>query len=114
MTAETETEVVIDHDKDELLDRQVQQERAQAVLQAEDQGNLAGAEAPVFKCHTFSPCSEGENHAKVLTNQLNHLAEGLGLLAFQVVYKEDSLSPLAIKPDCGYFQIRVFAKAPTE
>lgn len=113
-TTELETEVIVDHDKDEKHDLDVQYGRAQALLKAENDGNLIGAEAPVFKCHTFSPCPEGESHAKILTQQLNHLAEALGLLAFQVSYKEDSLSPLATRPDRGYFQIRMFANAPKE
>lgn len=102
------------HEDQEALDLKVQHLSAEAILKAEQAGNLAGIEAPVYKCHTFSPTSGGDTYAKAITRQLNFIADSLGVLGFQVTYKEDSLSHLATKPDRGYFQIRVFAKTPTE
>lgn len=102
------------HDQQEKLDLDVQHDRAQAILEAEESGKLSGIEAPTFKCHTFLPTGGGDVYAKAITNQLNHIAPALGVLGFQVTYKEDSLSHLATKPDRGYFQIRVFANLPEE
>lgn len=99
----------INHDADEKLDADVQHAIAEAITEASDAGKLIGQEAPVYKCHTFLPTGGGEVYAKAITNQLNHLASALGVLGFQVTYKEDSLSPLATKPDRGYFEFRVFA-----
>jgi hypothetical protein len=102
----------LNHEEHDKLDLDVQHSVAQAITKAEESGNLMGQEAPVFKCHTFLPTGGGEVYAKALTNQLNHLASALGVLGFQVSYKEDSLSPIATKPDRGFFQVRVFANAP--
>jgi hypothetical protein len=100
------------HEADEKLDLDVQHVVAEAITKASEAGSLVGQEAPVYKCHTFLPTGGGDSYAKAITNQLNHLAPALGVLGFQVTYKEDSLSPLATKPDRGYFQIRVFASEP--
>lgn len=104
----------INHEEHDTLDLDVQHSVAQAITEAEDSGLLIGQEAPVFKCHTFLPTGGGEVYAKAITNQLNHLASALGVLGFQVSYKEDSMSPIATKPDRGFFQVRVFANAPAE
>lgn len=109
-TADTDTI----HDEQEKFDLDIQHASAEVIMQAEKSGHLAGIEAPVYKCHTFAPVSGGDVYAKILTRQLNHLASSLGVLGFQVTYKEDSLSPLATKPDRGYFQIRIFANAPEQ
>lgn len=100
------------HDDQEKFDLEIQHASNHVILDAEKSGKLAGIEAPVFKCHTFNPISGGDIYAKAINRQLNHLAGSLGVLGFNVTYKEDSLSPLATKPDRGYFQIRVFANTP--
>lgn len=104
----------LNHEEHDKLDLDVQHSVAQAITKAEESGHLLGQEAPVYKCHTFLPTGGGDVYARVMTNQLNHLASALGVLGFQVSYKEDSLSPTASAPDRGYFQVRVFANAPAE
>lgn len=103
-----------DHDAQEKQDLDVQHSCAEAIIQAEQAGQLLGKEAPVFRCHTFFPVGGGDIYAKTITRQLNHLAESLGVLGFQVAYKEDSLDPKATRPDLGYFEVRVFAKESSE
>ena len=100
------------HNEQLDIDALIQADVAEAIIKAEEAGKLAGIEAPVFKCHTFLPTGGGDVYAKTLTHQLNHLAKSLGVLGFQVTYKEDSLSPLAAAPDRGFFEIRVFANQP--
>lgn len=101
------------HQNQDDHDQVVQHDVTQAILKAEESGHLAGIEAPVYACHTFIPTGGGDVYARVITKQLNHLAPQLGLLGFQVLYKEDSFKTDATKPDHGYFQIRVFAETPT-
>jgi hypothetical protein len=101
------------HQNQEDHDLVIQHDVAQAIINAEESGNLAGVEAPVYACHTFLPTGGGDVYARCITRQLNHLAKQLGVLGFQVLYKEDTFKPDASKPDHGYFQIRVFADAPT-
>jgi|GEM_PF-5569622 len=98
----------------EKRDSDVQNSCAQRILDAEQKGLLIGQEAPVFRCHTFSPVVSGDTYARILTQQLNHLAESLGVLGFQVVYNENSFDGEAPAPDHGYFSIRVFAKGATD
>jgi len=100
------------HQDQENHDQVVSHDVTQAILAAEEQGNLAGIEAPVYACHTFLPTGGGDVYARVITRQLNHIAKSLGVLGFQVLYKEDSFKIDAAKPDHGYFQIRVFANQP--
>jgi hypothetical protein len=100
------------HENQEAHDQVVQHDVTQAILKAEESGNLAGAEAPVYACHTFLPTGGGDVYARVITRQLNHLVKQLGVLGFQVLYREDSFKTDASKPDHGYFQIRVFAEQP--
>lgn len=102
------------HQDQDAHDQVIQHDVTQAILKAEEEGNLAGAEAPVYACHTFMPTSGGDVYARVITRQLNHLAKQLGILGFQVLYKEDSFNPDASKPDHGFFQVRVFANIPPE
>lgn len=94
------------HDLHDQVDAEVQRATAQRILEAEEQGNLCGLEAPVYRCHTFMPTAAGAAHARALTNQLNHIAQQLGVLGFQVTYKEDTLGG---GDESGFFQIRVFA-----
>jgi hypothetical protein len=100
------------HQNQEDHDQVIQHDVAQAIINAEESGHLAGAEAPVYACHTFLPTGGGDVYARCITRQLNHLAPQLGVLGFQVLYKEDSFKPDASTPDHGYFQIRVFAQTP--
>ena len=100
------------HQDQESHDLVVQHDVTQAILKAEEEGKLVGLEAPVYRTHTFLPTKGGDVYARVITRQLNHIAKDLGLLGFQVLYKEDSFKPDAAKPDHGYFQIRVFANHP--
>lgn len=102
------------HEQQEVVDLGLQHEVAQAILTAEEKGSLAGIEAPIYRCHTFLPSKAGDTHARAITRQLNHLAKALGVHGFQVLYKEDTLKGEGTEPDSGYFQIRVFADAPTE
>ena len=101
------------HQNQEDHDLVIQHDAAQAILKSEEAGSLAGIEAPVYACHTFLPTGGGDVYARVITRQLNHLAKQLGVLGFQVLYKEDSFKPDASKPDHGFFQVRVFANVPT-
>lgn len=101
------------NDQHEAQDLALQHEVAQSILRSEESGNLVGAEAPVFRCHTFVPNKAGDTYARILTRQLNHLARGLGVLGFQVLYKEDAFEEGANKPDSGFFEVRVFAEAPS-
>lgn len=94
-------------------DNVIQHDVTQAILVAEEQGNLAGIEAPVYATHTFLPTGGGDVYARCITRQLNHIAKSLGVLGFQVLYKEDTFKDGG-KPDHGYFQIRVFAEQPQE
>jgi len=100
------------HQDQDSHDAVIQHDVTQAVLQAEESGSLAGVEAPIYACHTFLPTGGGDVYARVITRQLNHLAKQLGILGFQVLYKEDSFKPDATKPDHGFFQIRAFANIP--
>jgi hypothetical protein len=100
------------HRNQEDHDQVIQHDVTQAIVKAEEDGNLAGIEAPVYACHTFLPTGGGDVYARVITRQLNHLAKQLGVLGFQVLYKEDSFKTDAAKPDHGYFQIRAFANVP--
>jgi hypothetical protein len=100
------------HQDQEAHDQVIQHDVTLAIVKAEESGHLAGIEAPVYACHTFLPTGGGDVYARVITRQLNHLAKQLGVLGFQVLYKEDTFKTDAIKPDHGYFQIRVFADTP--
>lgn len=102
------------HQNQDDHDQVIQQDVTQAIVEAEQSGNLAGIEAPVYACHTFLPTGGGDVYARVITRQLNHLAKQLGVLGFQVLYKEDSFKTDAAKPDHGYFQVRVFANIPAD
>ena len=102
------------HKDQEDHDQVIQHEVTQAILKAEQDGNLAGIEAPVYATHTFLPTGGGDVYARCITRQLNHVAKALGVLGFQVLYKEDSFKTDATKPDHGYFQVRVFAEQPQE
>jgi hypothetical protein len=102
------------HQDQDAYDQVVQHDITQSILKAEESGHLAGAEAPVFACHTFLPTGGGDVYARVITRQLNHLAKQLGVLGFQVLYKEDTFKTDTDKPDHGYFQVRVFANVPPE
>jgi hypothetical protein len=92
------------HQDQESHDLVVQHDVTQAILKAEQEGNLAGIEAPVYATHTFIPTGGGDVYARVITRQLNHIAKALGVIGFQVLYKEDTLKE-GNKPDHGYFQI---------
>lgn len=104
----------VDHDAQEKQDLDVQHSCAEEIIKAERAGQLLGQEAPVYRCHTFTPVGAGDTYAKAITRQLNHLAGSLGVLGFQVSYREDSLDPKASRPDLGYFEVRVFAKSSDE
>ena len=97
------------HQNQEDHDLVIQHDVTQAILKAEQDGNLAGIEAPVYRTHTFLTTGGGDVYARCITRQLNHIAKDLGVLGFQVLYKEDSFKTDAAKPDHGFFQIRVFA-----
>jgi hypothetical protein len=101
------------HAEQEAYDQAISHEVTQAIVKAEQDGNLAGIEAPVFKTHTFLPTGGGEVYARVITRQLNHIAQDLGVRGFQVLYKEDTFKDGG-KPDHGYFQVRCFAQVPKE
>jgi hypothetical protein len=104
--------ILPDHDAQEMYDLEVQHTCADKILKCEKEQGLMGQEAPVYRCHTFFPANGGDTYAKMITRQLNHLAQSLGVLGFQVSYKEDSLDPKATRPDRGYFEVRVFAETP--
>jgi hypothetical protein len=95
-------------------DRQTQFTCVGRILKAEEDGRLLGQECPVYDCHTFPATSEGSTYAEALTRQLNHLAELLGVLGFQVSYREPRRSSDATTPPTGHFEVRVFALAPSE
>jgi hypothetical protein len=100
------------HQNQDDHDAVIQHDVTQAIIKAEESGDLCGIEAPVYACHTFLPTGGGDVYARVITRQFNHLAKQLGILGVQVLYKEDTFKTDATKPDHGYFQIRVFANAP--
>lgn len=102
------------HAVQDNLDADLQAEVAKRMMKAEEDGNLMGMEAPVYRCHTFIPTKAGLAYARSITNQLNHLADALGVIGFQVDYCESSFSGDSREPDSGYFQIRVFANYPEQ
>ena len=102
------------HQNQDDHDEVIQHDVTESIIAAEERGSLSGIEAPVYACHTFLPTGGGDVYARCITRQLNHLAKSLGVLGFQVLYKEDSFKTDASKPDHGYFQIRVFANQPKE
>ena len=91
----------------ELYDLEVQKKCAQNILDAERSGLLVGQEAPIHASHSFPLVKEGPAYASAITDQLNHLADSLGVLGFQVTYDEGDFDS---KDDRGYFRVRVFAK----
>jgi hypothetical protein len=114
--AESLPQIYIYSDEDTLKqDQQVQLACVSRILKAEEDGRLLGQEAPAFDCHTFPATSEGSTYAEAVTRQLNHLAELLGVLGFQVNYREDRSASDSNKPPTGFFEVRVFAVAlPSE
>lgn len=112
--AESLPQVYIYSDEDTLKqDQQVQFACVSQILKAEEDGRLLGQEAPAFNCHTFPATSEGSTYAEAVTRQLNHLAELLNVLGFQVNYREDRNASDSQKPPTGFFEVRVFALAPS-
>ena len=94
------------------LDQQVQFTCVGRILKAEEDGRLIGKQCPVFDCHTFPAHDNGAEHAEALTRQLNHLAELLGVLGFQVSYQEDQRASDSTLPPTGHFQVSVYAVSP--
>lgn len=112
--AESLPQIYIYSDEDTLKqDQEVQFTCVGRILKAEEDGRLLGQEAPAFDCHTFPATSEGSTYAEAVTRQLNHLAELLGVLGFQVNYREDRGASDSNKPPTGFFEVRVFALAPS-
>ena len=96
------------------LDQYVQNKCVERILAAEESGNLLGAEAPTFHTHELFAITNGSTIAKTLTRQLNHLADQLGVLGFQVDYGEEKKYLKGKGPRAGYFRIRVLAQHPEE
>ena len=92
-------------EQENFLDGLVQTTCVERILKTEGEGDLMGMQAPIYGIHKFPTSKHGEEYAKAITSQLNHLSDSLGVLGFQVIYSEDGL-----KPSQGYFQIRVLAK----
>jgi hypothetical protein len=106
---------VVDPDGDQLKhDQDIQFKCVGRILKAEEDGRLLGQEAPVYGCHEFTATDDGAVYAEALTRQLNHLADLLGVLGFQVTYRQDRRASDASGPAPGFFEVRVFALAPTE
>lgn len=112
---ETPALQVLDVGSDQLThDREIQSSCVRRILQAEEAGRLLGQESPVYECHKFVATEEGRTYAEAITRQLNHLSELLGVLGFQVSYRNDRKASDVSGPEEGYFEVRVFALAPQE
>ena len=103
-----------DNDQMETQDLEVQHACSENILKASEDGCLLGKEAPIYDCHTFAPTDHGDLYAQALTRQLNHFAEPLGLLGFQVNYRQDRQPSDSSASAKAYFEVRVFARGEPE
>lgn len=115
LDSETPNLEVVDPDHDQSKhDQEAQFKCVGRILKAEEDGRLLGQEAPVYECHKFTSTDDGAVYAEALTRQLNHLTDLLGVLGFQVTYRQDRKASDVSGPALGYFKVRVFALAPNE
>jgi len=105
---------LLDHDKHDADDKQIQSLTQAAITQAADDGKLVGIEAPVWRTHALPHNGAYSEAAEVIERQLNHIAGHFGVLGFEVQYKKGSTDNP--NPTKGWFQIRAYAdqNAPEE